>query len=146
KQTPKEQFEALVKEYGEQQTEGRAALAEAQGEERQKLLQKNQNLGKEFAEKFYKLAEAYPKDPVASESLFWIMQNGAGSPVFAKAAEKVTELIGKMPINDLSSKLAKMRAPSAGIVSAVVKRAEKEKGELRGDILAWAATIGAATA
>ncbi len=146
KQTAKERYEALVKEYGELQTDGRAAAAEAKDEERQKQLQKNQNLSKEFAEKFYKLAEDHPKDPVASESLFWIMQNGTGSPVYAKAAEKVTEQIVKMPINDLSAKLAKMRTPSGGIVAAVVKRAEKEKGELRGEILSWAAISGAATA
>jgi hypothetical protein len=146
KQTPKEQYEALVKEYGEQQTENRAAIAEAKGDERSTLIQKNQNLGKEFAERFFKLAEDHPKDPVAAESLFWIMQNGAGSPVYAKAAEKVTELIGKMPINDLSAKLVKMRTPNAGIISAVVKRAEKEKGELRGEILSWAAINGSVNA
>src|SRR5262249_290342 len=84
-QTPKEQFDALVREFNEAQATGRTALAEAKGDERQKLALKGQNLGTEFADKFYKLAEEHPKDPVASEALFWIMQNGAGSSVFAKA-------------------------------------------------------------
>jgi AhpC/TSA family len=141
--TAKEQYQALVKDYAKQQNEILAEARKAKGEEQQKLFQKYSGLGKEFAGKFAKLAEDQPDDPVATDAWFWIMQNAAGSKEFRDASKKVTALIGEMPIKELKAKLNTIRGASTDIVTAVVKRAEKDDAESQAvDLLGWAATNG----
>jgi hypothetical protein len=144
--TPKEQYQALVKEYSSQQQAIIAKYRKLKGEEQQKVLQKYFGLGKEFADKFYKLAEDNSKDPAATEALFWVLQNGSGSPVHEKAVEKVTALMEEMPLKDLVQRLRMLRGGSPKLMEIVFKRAEKEeKDMLAGDLLAWIATSGEAT-
>lgn len=144
-QTPKEKFQALVKEVQKQQSEVLAEARKAKGEEQQKLFEKYQGISKEFAEKFFQLAEDNPKDPAAADALFWIVQNAQGSPAFAKASEKVLVLVGEMPAKDLMTKLNMMRSPTPNIVAAVVKKVESDDKPEAADLLAWAATTGGFT-
>jgi hypothetical protein len=139
----KERYDALLKDFTSQQ---RDIIAEAQkvpASERQKLFDKYNGLGRDFAEKFYKLAEDSPNDPVAADALFRVVQNAAVSPLHAKAAEKVTALVGAMPLKDLTARLKDTRAANPTLIDAVLKRAEKdEKDPLAGDLVAWAAKTG----
>src|SRR5947209_4866203 len=64
----KERYEKLLKDFGTQQREVVAQLQKAQGPEQQRLFDKYRSIAKDFAEKFYKLAEDDPKDPVAADA------------------------------------------------------------------------------
>jgi len=138
--SPKEQYTALTKEFS---TKRQAILADARkanGEEQEKLFEKYQEVGKDFADKFLKLAEDNPKDPVAADAYFWIVQNAAGTSAYKKASDKVTALLDELSIKDLLAKVNRMPA-SPAIFDAVLKRAEKDaKDPEAGDLVAWAAT------
>jgi hypothetical protein len=81
KQTPAEQYQALVKEYADAQQsffkEYRAAKTQ---EERQKLINEKQPKPDKYAAKFMELAEKNPKDPSAVDSLVWVVSNVNVSP------------------------------------------------------------------
>jgi len=140
-QSTSEKYAALMKEFGEQQRDIIAEVQKTKGPDRQKLIDKYYGLGKEFADKFYKLAEDNPKDPVAADALFWIMQNAAGSEPFKKAGEKVTALIAEMPLTDLSKRLNMIRGGNPAILDAVSKRIEKEeKDPAVAELLVWMGT------
>jgi AhpC/TSA family len=137
----KEQYAALVKEFSAKQQEILAEARKAKGEEQQKLFGKLDTVGRGFADRFYKLAEDYPKDPVGADALFWIVQSASGSQVHSKAAEKVTALIGEMPLQDLLARLKTLRGANPTFVAAILKRTEKEEKDPRtGDLVAWIAT------
>jgi hypothetical protein len=140
--TPKEEYQSLVKEFGNQQQEIIKEAQKLKGSEQKKLIEKYRGLGKEFADKFYKLAEENAKDAVATDALFWIVQNGDGSEVHPKALEKVIALIGDLPLKDLNARLRMVRAYNTPtLMEAVFKRAEKdEKDPLAADLLAWIGT------
>lgn len=142
-QSPKEQFQALMKEISEQRTKLLQQYQKTKGEEQQKVLEKYFAVGKQYADKVYALAEKNPKDPVATDALFWIVQNGTGSPVRAKALDKITTLVGEIPLKELVMRLRGLRGMSSSFVEAVFKRAEKdEKDSAAGDLLAWVVTSG----
>lgn len=144
--TPKEKFQALVKDFTKQQSDLMAEIRKTKGDEQQKHIQKYMGLGKDFGDKFYQLAEDHPKDPVAMDAVFWIVQNAQGSPAFGKASDKVVTIVADMPLADLLGKLRTMRMPTPAIVAAAVKRAEaSEPSTELGDLLAWAATSGGMT-
>ncbi len=144
--TPREQYQDLLKEFSAKQREIIAEIQKAKGEEQQKLMPKYYGLGKEFAEKFYKLGEDNPKDPVATDAYFWVVQNAAGSPEHAKAMDKVKAAVGEMPLVDLTRRLGMMRGGDQSFMEAVFNRAEKEEKDPKaGDLLAWIATSGANT-
>jgi hypothetical protein len=139
----KEQYTALVKEYSDQQQQIIKEYQKTKGEEQQKHLERYFGLGKDYAEKFYKLAEDNPKDPAGQDALFWVIQNGAGSKVYPKAAEKVASLVAEMPAKDLTRRLATMRGGSTDLMDAVYKRAEKDAADAEAaTLLAWVATTG----
>jgi len=136
-----EQYQALLKDFNTKQREIMAQIPKTQGEEQQRVFQKYNSLSREYAEKFYKLAEDDPKGPAAADALFWVMQNGTGSPVFSKAADKVTALVGELPLADLSRRLNGVRRSGPALADAVLKRAEKDENDpASGDLLAWVAT------
>jgi hypothetical protein len=124
--SPKEQYDTLVKEFTSQQRDIIVQFRKTKGEEQQKLLAKYEGLGTDFAAKFFKLAEDNPKDPIAADALFWVLQNGVNSPVHGKAAEKATSLVAEMPLKDLARHVNAMRFGADGIFEAAFKRAEKE--------------------
>ena len=138
--TPKEKYEALVKDFAKQQRDLITQLQKTKGEERQKLVQKYMAMGQEYADKFYKLAEENPKDPSAADALFWVLQNGFGSPAYAKATTKAAELINEMPLKDLVRRLNMMPGSDPKFFAAVMQRAEKEEKETQAaDLLTWVA-------
>src|SRR5471032_1612877 len=116
--SPRAQYEALAKEFATQQNEVLAQYRKTKGEEQQKHLQKYFAIGTDFAEKFYKLAEHNPKDPVAADALFWILQNGGNSPLIQKAAGKATALVAEMPIKELVRRLNSMRGGDPALFEA----------------------------
>lgn len=137
--SPREQYDALAKEYV---TERRQVLAvlqgQTKGDEYDKALRRYQGMGREYAEKFLKLADEHPKDPAAADALFWALQNAPGN---AKAEQKVLALVADTPLADLASKLALVRTSSAPLFAAVLKRAEKEEpAPAVGNLLAWIAS------
>ena len=135
----KEQFDSLSKEFADEQKKIITEYQKTKGEEKQKHLEKYLGLGKDYAEKFYKLAEDNPKDPVAKDALFWILTNAGGH---AKAEAKIVELVAEMPLAELKQKLQFIRGVSSVVIlEAVLKRAEKdEKDQLSGDLLGWIAS------
>jgi hypothetical protein len=145
KKPPKLQYQALVKEFSAQQQLLRVQSQQAKGEERQKILEKLKNLGPEFADKFLQIVEDHPKDPAATDSLFWIIQNGGDCPAHKTAMEKVTTRIADMPLADLSKRLKTVKASESEMLEAVFNRAQKsEKDPLAGSLLLWVATNGPA--
>ncbi len=140
--SPKEQYQNLVKEVSAERSKIIKDYNAAKGDEKQKVLEKYFALPNKYASKFLKLAEDNPKDPVATDALFWILQNSQGD-AFAKAVEKVTPKIEEMPLGDLATRLRMIRGSSNKLVEAVFKRAEKEESDAKaGDLLAWIATNG----
>jgi hypothetical protein len=138
--TAKEQYQALVKEFQTKQSELIRDINKAKGEDQQKLIQNYRGLGKEYAERFFKIAEDNAKDPVATDALLWVVQNASGSDEYAKATEKVTAWIGETPVKDLLKKLATIRGANNEIMTAVMKRAENEENATQAaDLLGWAA-------
>jgi hypothetical protein len=140
--TAKEQYDALVKDFNAKQREVSDQFRTAKEEERGKLLQTYRGLGKDYAAKFYKLAEDNAKDPVAADAIFWIAQYGNGSDVHAKAVEKINVLIGELPLKDLTAKLNRIGASPAVLDAVLARAAKDEKDPAIGDLLAWAATRG----
>jgi hypothetical protein len=142
KDAPKAQYDALVGEFAKQKADIIAEYPKTKGEEQQKLLMKYRNLGTDFADKFYKVAENNPKDPIATEALFWVVQNAPKSSVYPKATEKVTALVKDMPLKDLASRF-NPRLASGPVVfppaflEATFKRVEKDpKDPKAADLLA----------
>jgi len=137
----KDRYDALVKEFNARRSAILKEAREAKDAEQQKLIEQYRSAGKEFAERFWQVAEADPKGAAGEAALFWIVENATDSPVYAKAAARVTTLIAEMPVKDLATRLAVLRANPA-LLEAVLKRAEKEKGPEAADLLGWAATNG----
>jgi len=112
--TPQEQYAALLKEYRAEQQKIVTEAQKANDEERQKLVEKYYGLGKEFAGRFYKIAEDHSKDRVALDALVWVAQNGTGSPAFLKA---VDQLLDKHPddpaIERVAASLGRNSSPDA---------------------------------
>jgi len=90
-ESAKEQYSALLKEFGGKQQEIIKEVQKAAGEDREALIDKYRALGKDYAAKFYKLAEDNPKDPAAPDALAWVLTNGNGSPLMGKAAGVLVE-------------------------------------------------------
>src|SRR5262245_4594068 len=78
--TPRERFDTLARDFQREQMLLGNQMQAAKGDEQQKVWMRGMNLGGEFAERFWKLAEENPNDPVAKEAMLWIMQNAPASP------------------------------------------------------------------
>jgi len=143
-QTAQEQYSALVKEYNQRQQEILKEYNKAKSEEQKKPhLDQYFALSKDYAPKFYKIAEDNPKDSAGQEALFWVIQNANGSAVYEQAAKQVATLVAEMPVNDLTRRLNTMPGGSPALMEAVFKRAEKDGDDPKaGDLLAWVATRG----
>jgi hypothetical protein len=142
--SPKERYAVLLKEYRAKQEEVVAAYRKAKGEEQQKILKQYRGLGGEYAGRFLELAEADPKDPAATDALFWVVNNAPDSPAHDKAATRLVAVINETPLADLAAKFGRTRVGSPTILEAVLKRAEKdEKDPKAGDLVAWVARSGA---
>lgn len=143
KKPPRERYDSLAKGIAAEREKIIADYQKAKGEEQQKLLDRYYALGKEYAEKFYQLAEDAPNDPAAADALFWVVQNGSGSPAYKKATDKVVGLVGDMPLKDLNRRLNGLRSAPPAVLDAALKRAEKDESDAAaGDVLAWVATTG----
>ncbi|HEV3144697.1 MAG TPA: hypothetical protein VGZ47_12480 [Gemmataceae bacterium] len=140
--TPKEKYDALLKDFNKQQRELMAELQKAKGEDQQKMIQKYFGMGKDYADKFYKIYEEDPKSPVASDALFWVVQNGAGSSSFDKAMDKVTTVVKEMPLDNLMARLQTIGG-NPKLFEAVLERAAKEeKSPQAPKLLGWVAMRG----
>jgi hypothetical protein len=74
KQTPAQQYQALVKEFRKATEEYPKALANAKTrEEKQKVFQEKFPWPDKFAPRFLELAEKNPKNPAAVDALVWIV-------------------------------------------------------------------------
>src|SRR5262245_41199711 len=140
--TPKEKFDSLVNEYNTERSKLIGEINKAKAEERLKLIEKYMGMGRDFAEKFCMLAEDNSKDPVATDAMFWILQNANGSPSFEKAMDKVVALSNEMPLEKLLERLQRVGG-SPKLFEALVKRATKdEKDPLAPKLLGWVAMRG----
>src|SRR4051812_9291540 len=139
--TPKEQFAALQKEFNDARAKALKEVQAASGSEREKLIEKYYALGKELADKFYKLAEEHASDPVAADALVWVVQNAAGSSVYDKALDT---LLAKHPDNPAMERVCMMLANPRGN-SAPAEKALKQIAEksTKSNVKA-AATLGLA--
>jgi hypothetical protein len=76
KQTPAEQYQALVKEHMDAQQAYFKKYQEAKSQDdKQKVLKELRQQGEKFAPKFLNLAEKHPKDAAAVDALIWVMTN-----------------------------------------------------------------------
>jgi hypothetical protein len=81
KQSPAEQYRALVTEYNQAQQDFFKAYQEAKTQQdKQKVLTEKRPQPEKYAAKFLVLAEKYPKEPAAVDSLVWIVQNTFAPP------------------------------------------------------------------
>jgi hypothetical protein len=79
-QTPKEQYQALVKEYNDAMQEFQKAYGAAKTqEERNKVFNEKYPKADKLAPKFLELAEKNPKDPAAVDALLWVINNDRNS-------------------------------------------------------------------
>jgi hypothetical protein len=142
KPTPKERYDALVKDVNAQRERIIAELKKAKGEEEQKKLgDQFDALVKDYADRLYKLAEDEPNDPAAIDALFWVVRNGTHTPAERKATPKVVALVGELPLKDLVRRLNDLRSLPEVVVEAALKRAEKDEADpLAADVLAWVVT------
>jgi hypothetical protein len=141
KSSAQEQYQTLLKEFAAQRTQLSIEARQAQAEERQKIVAKNRELGQTYAEKFFKLAQEHPQDPVATDAYFWIVQNGTGSPVFEQALDKVKTAVATIPLAELPRRVQTVRHPA--LLEAVLARVEKEpQATQTPDLLGWVATSG----
>ena len=77
--TPKEQYDALLKEQNDAMREFSKAYQEAKTqEEKNKVFQEKYPNPAKMAPKFLELAEKDPKDPVAVDALTWVVSNSRG--------------------------------------------------------------------
>jgi hypothetical protein len=143
KATPREQYAALVKEFSAKRSALIPQINKAKGEEQQKLLKEYQALGGEYADRFLKLADEHAKDPVATDALFWVVDNASGTASYSKTVDRVVVLIGEMPLKDLVARIGRSRLGHAKLMDAVLQRAEKDaKDPQAGDLLAAVASNG----
>jgi hypothetical protein len=141
-QTPKQRYDALVKEHQAKQAELRQAYQKANQEEQQKIVKEFEGLGGKFADRFAQLAEEDPKG-VGTPALFWILQNANGTPAHAKAADKVKAVVADTPVKELIGTLRGLRFAPPAVLDAALARAEKdEKDPQAGDLVAWVITAG----
>ena len=142
--TAKERFDALVKELAAKRQKLAAEISKAKGDERKKLLEEYNGFAREYAAKVYAIAEEHPKDPAAADAVFWVVQNGTGSPVHAKADAKLKVLIAELPVQDLARRLTALRVANPAYLTAALNRARKAGDDPQAaDLLAWVATAGA---
>src|SRR5437016_2457380 len=76
--TPAEQYKALVKEYQDAWEELNKARAAAKTDEERRLAEEKLPRAEKFAPKFFQLAEKYPKDPAAFDTLVWVATSTLG--------------------------------------------------------------------
>ncbi|MBO0700986.1 MAG: redoxin domain-containing protein, partial [Zavarzinella sp.] len=93
-----------------QQKELVAEIRKAKGDERQKLIDRYLDLGNQLAPKFAKLADDNPKDPVATDAAFWIVQNMEADVGHGKAPARVLVLLAGMPQENLLRRMNQIRA------------------------------------
>jgi hypothetical protein len=140
-ETPKEQYAALVKEFTSKRTELVAEINKSKGDDQKKLIEKYQDLGKDYADRFLKLAEDHPKAPAATDALLWVLQNANGSDAAKTAGEKISAMIAEAPLAEVLTKIETLRIAPPTVVDAVVKRAEKdEKDPKAAELEGWVAT------
>jgi hypothetical protein len=80
KQTPAQQYEALVEEFDDAQQAFLKYSQEAKTEEEKLKVQKEKRPQPDkFAPRFIELAKKNPKDPVAADALAWVLANTSAS-------------------------------------------------------------------
>jgi hypothetical protein len=78
--TPREQYNALVKENQDQQQAFSKAFGAAKTqEERDKIIKEKYPKPEKLAPRFLELAEKNPKDPAALDALAWVVNNDRGT-------------------------------------------------------------------
>jgi hypothetical protein len=93
-QTPKEQYEALVKEYNDQMQEFQKAYSAAKtDEERNKAFSEKYPKPDKLTPKFLELAEKNPKDPAAIDALVWVVNYNRGQPGKDNPRAKALEIL-----------------------------------------------------
>jgi hypothetical protein len=148
----KEQFYGLQKEIALQKQEIVKKSEKASREERQRLSERYFSVDKNHAGKIYQIAEQNPKDAVAVDAIFWVLQYGQENvAVFAKAAEKARDLLNEIPLTDSVRRLRAVRGSNApgledawkSFLEMVLQRAQRDaKDPAGGDLLAWIVTNG----
>jgi len=142
--TAKQQFDALVKDFNTKQQKIISEYQKLKGQEQQKKLQEYFALGGEFADKFLKIAEDNPKEAIATDALFWIVQNDRAGAARTKALKQINTLIAEMPLKDLSRRLKTTFGLGPDVLDAVFQRAQKEtKSDEVGDLYGWIVQNGA---
>lgn len=139
----KEQFTTLVKEFNADRSKLIPEINKAKGEEQDKLVEQYYGMGKNYAEKFLKLAADNPTDPVAADALFWVLQNGGAES--KKAEAKVVELIPDMKLTDLSRNLPPFTSPAAVYEAIAARAAKMDDDPVLPELLSWVATTRVAS-
>jgi hypothetical protein len=102
--TPAEQYKALEAEWQTGMKEFREAMGKAKPEERQKVYQEKYPNQEKFTARFLELAEKNPKDPVALDSLLWVVRMTPPFGPTAESRKKSIEMLARDHVT--SDKLA----------------------------------------
>jgi len=130
KPDPAKELAALNKEFNDAQQAFFKAYREAKtNEERQQILKEKQPKPADFADRFLKLAEAYPDTPQAGQAVGWLLSYGRGTEAGNKALTKLKEkLAGIDDLGQLQKSLGSL--PAFGLGELAFPVAEKVKKKL----------------
>jgi hypothetical protein len=130
--TPKEQYDALLKEVNKQQRDIVQEYNKAKDQaERQKILARYYALPAKFAGRFFKLAEDNPKDPAALDALVWVVTQNYEKP--PAAVDKAVDILVKdhvksEAIGKVCMQMVYSRSPKADkLLEAVLEKNPKKE-------------------
>jgi len=94
--TPSQAYAALVKEVQAAQSKLAQEYQTAKEEkDKDRILEAYYDLPRQYYDRFLKLAQDHPKDPVAVSALLWVSSNGKSSPKTDAARKPAVELLLK---------------------------------------------------
>jgi hypothetical protein len=124
--TPAEQYQALVKEFNQAREEYFNAARQAKTAEERRTAQEKLPRPQKYADRFMKVAEEHPQDPVAVDALLWVSLNARGTTpakkaqdrLFAEHADnpklgKLLEMLSYFPTEDTRKALRDLAAKSS---------------------------------
>lgn len=132
-------YDKLEKEHLQKQKQLIDKIITAKGAEWNTLQDQEEQLGRDYAEKFLKLAEDNPTDPIAVKAVFWCLYDNNVRD-FPKAEPLAVALFAKMPLAELTDKLPYHGSSRSALLAAVLKRAESLGDDpATADLFGWVA-------
>jgi hypothetical protein len=112
--TPKEQYDAILKEYAQKQTEFMKSYQQAKTDEERRKLLESRPSPEPYAKQFLEIGEKNPKDAVAVDALLWVVQNlPRGKEADQAIALLAQDHVASPKVGQLAMLLGQLQTPSA---------------------------------